>query len=235
MRKVTVLHIEDSGVDREIVRQLLEAEDFTVISTASAKVGIELAKSRVPDIILVDYHLPDMDGCDVAMQLRMMTQLRLVPIIAISATVSEEELEQCDAHFDGFIEKPIDADTFPRKVLELVSRGRSHRVYPAAETKKERKPPSEIPEDAREALQSLEKIRAALSHDLRTPLTVMISYANTVGREKVGDLNEKQREMLDLVVDQGFQMDALISELVRIARESLDNYDYLPKEEKGPA
>ena len=81
-----------------------------------------------------------------------------------------------------------------------------------------------------EALESLEKIRGALSHDLRTPLTVMISYANTVGREKVGDLNEKQREMLDLVVDQGFQMDALISELVRIARESLDSYDYPPKE-----
>mgnify|MGYP001818414747 CR=1 FL=1 len=150
-------------------------------------------------------------------------------------TVSEEELQQCDAYFDGFIEKPIDAETFPQKVLELVSRGRSHRVYPAAEAKKESKPLVEISEDTREALESLEKIRGALSHDLRTPLTVMISYANTVGREKVGDLNEKQREMLDRVVDQGFQMDALISELVRIARESLDSDDYPPKEEKGSA
>lgn len=231
MRKVTVLHIEDSGVDREIVRQLLEAEDFTVISTASAKVGIELAKSRVPDIILVDYHLPDMEGCDVAMQLRTITQLRLVPIIAISATVSDEELEQCDAHFDGFIEKPIDADTFPQKVLELVSRGRSHRVYSTAEAKKKKKSTADMPQDTKDVLESLEKIRAALSHDLRTPLTVMISYANTVSREKVGDLNERQREMLDLVVDQGFQMDALISELVRIARESLDSYDFPPKKE----
>lgn len=229
MRKVSVLHIEDSGVDREIVRQLLEAEDFTVISTASAKEGIELARDRVPDIILVDYHLPDMDGCDVAEQLRGITQLRLVPIIALSATVSDEELEQCDAHFDGFIEKPIDAETFPQEVLELVSRGRSHRVYPSAEAVESKKQPSEITQETREVLESLEKVRAALSHDLRTPLTVMISYANTVGREKVGDLNEKQKEMLDLVVDQGFQMDALISELVRIARETLDRYDFPPK------
>ena len=74
-----------------------------------------------------------------------------------------------------------------------------------------------------------DKFISIISHDLRTPLTVMISYANTVGREKVGTLNEQQKEMLELVVDQGFQMDELISELVRIAKQTLARYSYPPE------
>jgi hypothetical protein len=58
----------------------------------------------------------------------------------------------------------------------------------------------------------------------------MISYASTVGRGKVGDLSERQGEMLNLVVEHGFKMDELISELVRIARETLERYDYPPRE-----
>ncbi len=63
---------------------------------------------------------------------------------------------------------------------------------------------------------------------LRSPLTVMISYASTVGKGKAGNLSERQKEMLDLVVEQGFKMDADIVELVRIARETLDRYGYKP-------
>ena len=83
--------------------------------------------------------------------------------------------------------------------------------------------------DESELLEILERIRAAMSHDLRTPLTVMISYASTVGREKAGGLTARQKEMLEVVVDQGFQMDSLISVLVKLARETLDRYGYQPK------
>jgi hypothetical protein len=57
----------------------------------------------------------------------------------------------------------------------------------------------------------------------------MISYASTVGREKAGGLTPRQKEMLEVVIDQGFQMDSLISELVKLARETLDRYGYEPK------
>ena len=100
----------------------------------------------------------------------------------------------------------------------------------------ERRPPEEergaaVPQsalDALEALEALEKIRSILSHDLRSPLTVMISYAGTVGKGRVGDLSERQSEMLDLVVEQGFKLDKMIAELVRIARETLKRYNYPP-------
>jgi two-component system cell cycle response regulator DivK len=229
MDKKIVLYIEDSGIDRELVRRLLEAEGFRVLVTGVPDEGMELARSELPDLILIDLHLPGMDGNWIAEYIRKIPQLRLVPIIALSASIKEEEKEKLLAPFDGFLKKPVDVDAFPREVLELISRGRSYRKDSRAEQDKGDKEAITLSEETREVLEALEKVRAAMSHDLRTPLTVMISYANTVSREKVGALSEKQKEMLDTVVDHGFQMDALISELVHIARETLDRFDYPPK------
>ncbi|OFW59477.1 MAG: hypothetical protein A2W01_07205 [Candidatus Solincola sediminis] len=229
MEKKNILYIEDSGVDRELIRQLLEGEGFNVLVTGQPDRGIELARSKLPDLILIDLHLPDMDGSMIANLLRDIPQLGRVPIVAISASIKDEEREDLMAPFDAFLEKPIDLETFPKSVLDFISKGRTFKPGSRSDKKEKKKTVINISEETREVLESLEKVRAAMSHDLRTPLTVMISYANTVGREKVGTLNEQQKEMLELVVDQGFQMDELISELVRIAKQTLARYSYPPE------
>jgi|GEM_PF-3035387 len=70
--------------------------------------------------------------------------------------------------------------------------------------------------------EGLEKVRAALNHDLRTPLTIVISYAQTLAQGKVGELNERQKEMLEVMVNECFRMDTLIRELVVILRDALE-------------
>jgi len=230
MSEKLILYIEDSGVDRELVRDILEGEGFKVLVTGNPEEGIELARERIPDLILIDLHLPQVDGGVVAKRIRSIPRLRLVPIVALSASIKEEQKEDLLTPFDAFLEKPVNVESFPGRVLELISRGRNYRT--GSTDGKRRVADDAVPEpdqETLEVLECLEKVRAAMSHDLRTPLTVMISYANTVGREKVGPLTEQQKEMLDMVVDQGFQMDALISELVRIARETLDRFNYPPK------
>jgi signal transduction histidine kinase len=69
--------------------------------------------------------------------------------------------------------------------------------------------------------EALEKVRAALNHDLRTPLTVIISYAQTLAQGRVGELDERQREMLEVIVRECYRMDQLIKELVELMREAL--------------
>ena len=228
MEKNRVLYIDDSAVEREVVQRILEDRDFVILVTGSPDEGIELARRMKPDLILLDLHIPEMDGCAINERLRNMSQLESVPIIALSASINDEEKEEALDYFDGFIEKPVDVDLFPDQIHKLIEAGRQEKGLVIRSSGGE-KPKLSPAEGEEEVLKALEKIRAAVSHDLRTPLTVMISYASTVGREKVGTLNDRQREMLDLVVEQGFQLDALISELVRIARETLDRYDYPPK------
>ncbi len=225
--KATILYIDDSAVEREIVRQLLEGEHCEVISTGNPEAGIELACRKPPDLILLDLHLPGINGCAVVERLREVPDLRPVPIVALSSSIKEEEREEVYARFDGFLKKPVDVDAFPAEIWEYINRGRVEAAAPGGVMEGEKGGGRATSRDAGEALESLEKIRSILSHDLRTPLTVMISYASTVGREKVGNLTQRQKEMLDLVVEQGYELDALISELARIARETLERYGYI--------
>jgi len=222
--RITVLYIDDSAVEREIVCQLLEAEGCRVVATGLPEQGIEMACECVPDLILLDLHMPGMDGCAVVDRLRKVPDLKEVPIVALSASIREEEREEVYTRFDGFLKKPVDVEAFPREVRGYMSKGRGSDISSGKEGESGDGGPDGVPEDARSALETLEKIRSAMSHDLRSPLTVMISYASTVGREKAGSLTEHQKEMLELVVEQGFKMDKLIAELVRIARETLDDY-----------
>jgi|GEM_PF-1132040 CheY-like chemotaxis protein len=222
----TVLYIDDSTVEREIVRQLLEAEGCEVMTTGDPQEGIGLASENVPDLILLDLHMPGMDGCGVVELMRKVPKLHKVPIVALSASIKEEEREEVYARFDGFLKKPIDVDAFPLEVKGYIRQGRGETAVDTVGNKGEDTGGGDIPADAVDALATLEKIRAIMSHDMRTPLTVMISYASTVGREKVGNLTPRQKEMLELVVEQGFKLDELISDLVRIARETLDGYGY---------
>jgi CheY-like chemotaxis protein len=227
-----IIYIDDSAVEREIVCRLLESEGCEVMATASPQTGLELARRRVPDLILLDLHMPEMDGYAAAERLREIPALKEVPIVALSATIRDEEREEVYERFDGFLKKPIDVESFPLEVQGYIEQGRveaPHRAGGPGGGGKRTAPEAAAGDEAPDLLETLEKIRATMSHDLRTPLTVMISYAGTVGKEKIGSLSERQKEMLDLVVEQGFKMDALISELVRTARETLDRHGYPPE------
>ncbi|NPV59073.1 MAG: response regulator [Actinobacteria bacterium] len=230
MENGLVLYIDDSGVEREIVRGLLEAEGFEVITTGNADAAAEIARKRLPDLILLDLHMPGRAGSMVVEDLRKVSGLQGVPVVALSASIREEERSEVLALFDGFVKKPVDPDAFPLQVREFIAYGGAGERLETPEkdgdsrTDEEKPSLPETKADLEEALTTLEGIRSVMSHDLRTPLTVIISYAGTVAKEKAGPLNEQQKAMLETVVEHGFKMDAIISDLVRRARETLDKY-----------
>jgi len=224
-----VLYIDDSGVERRIVQRILEGDGFRVFTAEKPEEGLDAAARVRPDVILLDLHLEGTGGWQLAERLRKMRGMEEVPIVAISASLKDEERPEVLRRFDGFIQKPVDVDLLPRMVREFmggktpVERQETGDLEPASEGI-----PSQLNSETLEVLETLEKVRSIMSHDLRTPLTVMISYASTVSRGKVGEINDRQREMLDLVVQQGFQMDAQIAELVKMAKETLGRFGYPP-------
>ena len=93
------------------------------------------------------------------------------------------------------------------------------------ELNRKQKGPADPAEDqgpSGRSAEGLEKVRSALNHDLRTPLTIIVSYAQTLAQGKVGELNERQKEMLEVMVKECFRMDALIRELVGLLRDALE-------------
>ena len=111
--KQKILIIEDNEQNMYMLTYLLESNNYEVFQSFSGSGGIALAHITKPDIILLDIQLPEMDGYEVARELRKNKELTSTPIIAVTSYAMTGDKEKAlEAGADGYIEKPIDPDTF---------------------------------------------------------------------------------------------------------------------------
>ena len=109
----TVLHIEDNFDNRLLVRRLLQADGFEVMEAENAHQAMEALKAIIPDLILMDINMPDIDGYTLTLQIKSTPALQNIPVVAITANVMRGDREKVfKAGCDGYIEKPIDVDRF---------------------------------------------------------------------------------------------------------------------------
>lgn len=115
-----ILLIEDNEQNRYLATFLLERHGYRVVSAPDGLRGLELARSFVPAVILLDIQLPMMDGYAVARALREIATLRATPIIAVTsyAMVGDRE-KSLAAGCTGYIEKPINPETFVAELQHL--------------------------------------------------------------------------------------------------------------------
>ncbi|HLY27986.1 MAG TPA: response regulator [Aggregatilineales bacterium] len=122
---IRILYIEDKVDNRQLVKRVLMAEDIDVIEASSADEGINLALSERPDLILMDINMPGKDGFTATGDIRQLSQLDHIPIIALTANVMKGDKERTlSAGCDGYIPKPIDVDRFPVEIMNYIRRGR---------------------------------------------------------------------------------------------------------------
>ncbi|MBE2219977.1 MAG: response regulator [Anaerolineae bacterium] len=115
--KPIILYIEDNPDNRKLVSRVLNADGFMVLEAANAPEGFIILQNQKPDIILMDIHLPGIDGHTMTEQLRQREQLNTVPIIALTANVTnDDEQKSRYAGCNGFIQKPINVDELPNQV-----------------------------------------------------------------------------------------------------------------------
>lgn len=118
-----VLYIDDNFDNRMLVMRVLMASDydFEFEEADSATVGIELAASNPPDIILMDISMPDMDGLTATAIIRDMPELDHVPVVALTANAMRGDKERTlEAGCDGYIRKPVDVDKLPEEIMYYI-------------------------------------------------------------------------------------------------------------------
>ncbi len=115
--KRKVLVIEDNEQNLYLARFLLEKNGYEVFAAVDGKSGIVSAASVLPDIILLDVQLPEIDGYQVARMIRKISALDNTPIVAVTSYAMPGDREKAmEAGCSGYIEKPIDPDTFIHEV-----------------------------------------------------------------------------------------------------------------------
>ena len=118
-----ILYIEDNMENRMLVRRVLMAEGYTMLEAADGPAGVRVAQEGLPDLILMDINLPEIDGYEVTSRIKMIPQLTHVPVIAMTANVMQGDREKSlAAGCDGYIQKPIDIDILPDQIAKFLSR-----------------------------------------------------------------------------------------------------------------
>jgi PAS domain S-box-containing protein len=116
----TVLYVEDNPANRELVVAILARHPGLRLLTAdTARQGLALALAQRPQLILLDIHLPDLDGYAVLAALRADLFAREIPVVAITANAMPDDARRArEAGFDGYLSKPIDLGAFEAMLVQ---------------------------------------------------------------------------------------------------------------------
>lgn len=103
-----ILYVEDNDQNMRLVRKILVHAGHEVIEAENGLTGIETAVNEMPDLILMDVNLPDIDGLEATARLRALPGVGLIPIIALTANAMVGDREKAlAAGCDDYLPKPV--------------------------------------------------------------------------------------------------------------------------------
>lgn len=124
MNHHTVLVVEDNDMNMQLVEYLLEEGGYSIVKATSGEEALAITRSTAgpaPDLILMDIHLPGMDGLSVVRQMKTDSRTQRIPILALTAHAMRGDRDRfLDAGCDGYISKPIDVKTFLSAIEQYI-------------------------------------------------------------------------------------------------------------------
>src|SRR5262249_11632109 len=173
LAKSRILVVDDVVQNLQVVGTMLRNEGYDVMPASSGPQALERVRVRLPDLILLDLMMPEMDGLEVCRRLKADPQNRQIPIIFLTASNEMEHLVK------GFEAGAVDYVTKPFNGAELLARVRTHLELKLAR------------ERLREMNDEKNEFMGIAAHDLRNPLSAIRGYAEMM-LEDAQELNHCQ-------------------------------------------
>ncbi len=121
----TALIIEDTPDNMKLICFILNKHGVETIGAENGRQGIELAASELPDFIILDIQLPDINGTEVLQAIRRSKADGKVPIIAMTSYAMSGDREKLlAAGCNGYIEKPVDPMTVMEQIMKILEKKR---------------------------------------------------------------------------------------------------------------
>ncbi len=118
-----LLLVEDNEMNRDMLSRRLEKRGYTLSIAVDGGVGVALARSEKPDLILMDMSLPVIDGWEATRQLKADPDTTRIPIIALTAHAMDSDRQKAiDAGCDDFDTKPVELTRLLGKIEELLKK-----------------------------------------------------------------------------------------------------------------
>ena len=122
MANELILIVEDNEKTRKLLRDVLQFKGYRTIEAEMGEDGVNLAMQHKPDLILMDYQLPGINGIEAFRRIRNSPDTAHIPIVAVTASAMPEEAKKMkEAGFDGLLTKPINVKGFVQFVADVFS------------------------------------------------------------------------------------------------------------------
>ncbi|WP_010133917.1 two-component regulator propeller domain-containing protein [Ochrovirga pacifica] len=120
-----VLVVDDNSDIRQFIRQSLQ-ENYNILEAEDGKKGFEIAQKQIPNIIISDYVMPEMDGVEFCIKCKETSETSHIPFILLTAKTSQEnEQKGLESGADDYITKPFNLEALQLKIKNIISK-RSH-------------------------------------------------------------------------------------------------------------
>ena len=114
-----ILLVEDNQYNREMLAKRLERASFEVVTAVDGREGVEKARQELPDVIVMDLDLPEIDGWEATRRLKSGGRTNKIPVIALTAHAMQQDLKKAvEAGCDHYETKPV---MFPRLLSKIHS------------------------------------------------------------------------------------------------------------------
>ena len=205
-----LLNVDDHGVSRYARGRILSSEGFRVYDAASGEEALAFFEKYDPDLILLDVHLPDVDGIEVCRRLKLKQQASVMVLqISASALSAAHAKAALDAGADAYLMEPVDPDVLVATVRALLRLHHAERALTQANRQLEI-----LNKELQRSNQDLQQFAFAASHDLQEPLRTISTFSQLLEREFGDQLNEKQRGYFQRVAAGASRMSVLIRDLL---------------------
>jgi len=126
-----VLVAEDHPVNRELLRELLEARGYNVTEAPDGQEALRMIEQAHPDILLLDIGMPILDGFAVVRKIRENPSLATLIVLAVTAYAMQGDRENIlNAGFDGYLSKPINARDLANELERLLRKREDQNTAP---------------------------------------------------------------------------------------------------------
>ena len=122
IKNVKILIVDDNEINHEVLKGVFEGFEVQLLHAYNGYECLEITEKELPDIILMDFHMPDIDGTEVTKKLKSSSVTSTIPILGVSADAFKSSMMQAlDSGMVGYVTKPIDFNLLFRLMAEELS------------------------------------------------------------------------------------------------------------------
>lgn len=219
-----ILIVDDTPDNLRLLTHMLTERGYKVRKALNGKIAISACETLLPDLILLDIMMPDMDGYEVCKQLKADERTRDVPVIFISA------LDDVWDKVTAFTVGGVDYITKPFKAVEVLARVENQLTIRQLQRQliEQNAQLQQLNGELTKSNAELEQFAYVASHDLQSPLQVIIGYADLLNWKYEKQLDADGDRYLGELVDAAMRMTQLIQDLLTYSRIGVPTENFEP-------